>query len=71
MNQQLLIAPLMLSLVLVSRTEAQTRHWILVGKTADTTYYLDSTSVASRDRMIEVWTKSEFSRTIVERYGNL
>ena len=62
---------LILSLVLVSRLEAQTGPWVLVGTTADTTYYLDSAIVAtSDDDIIDVWTKAEFSRTILEHRAN-
>lgn len=62
---------LILSLVLVSRLEAQTGRWVLVGTTADTTYYLDSAIVAkSDDDIIEVWTRSEFTRTVLEHKSN-
>jgi len=62
---------LILSLVLVARVEAQTGPWVLVGRTGDTTYYLDSTIVATgRDDIIDVWTKSEFSPTILQHKAN-
>ena len=62
---------LILSLVLVSRVEAQTRTWVLVGTTADTTYYLDSAIVATPDDdIIDVWTKLEFTRTILQHKAN-
>ena len=60
-----------LSLLLASRLGAQTGPWVRVGTTADTTYYLDSAIVAkSNDDIIEVWTRSEFTRTILEHKAN-
>jgi hypothetical protein len=59
------------SLAEAQGNSAEARHWVLVGTTADTTYYVDSAfTVTTRDDLIDVWTKAEFARVIAERYGN-
>lgn len=57
---------------LAARADSQTSRWVLVGTTADTTYYVDSAVVStSRDDVIEVWTRAEFPRPIRSREGYL
>ena len=70
-NMRFLTLILGLSLRPASGAEAQTVHWILVGTTDDTTYYIDSASVTGpRDGMVEVRTRQVHSRTIRGREGD-